>query len=419
MAPKKKRVPCHFPGDPRFGIPLSVMERDLESLRNNDMLSTNLLDFLIQQGAPSPASPRVTGISQPGSHHQCQQVYVGGLSTHFFITQANALCSKAERTADDRRKIANIQKALKGFSSATVTSGSTLIVPLIFRHHFFVLVIECCGLTSEFYKSIQCYDSLRHSARISRLRLGARNEISGFLTEFHRFTIDFILCDYKHQELPVVPPNNIDVHPCPCQQNTVDCGLFAVAIILHIIDGVEVNAATFDQTCITQLRTNLTNHLSGCASLKKYKLPSIVIRDCFSHLNPVHDSSSAVSVVHTTASMLFNEPTDNAHDAHSSDCEFEVVPNIASALKHETAEDDPNNTHQGHASESQDKVVFDTIVQMLTPSTPSTRRSGRLAKQKDKQDDEAISARSHAKLLTRRQLQPFLSPEIDVLAKTE
>ena len=136
MAPKKKRVPCHFPGDPRFGIPLSVMERDLESLRNNDMLSTNLLDFLIQQGAPSPASPRVTGISQPGSHHQCQQVYVGGLSTHFFITQANALCSKAERTADDRRKIANIQKALKGFSSATVTSGSTLIVPLIFRHHF-------------------------------------------------------------------------------------------------------------------------------------------------------------------------------------------------------------------------------------------------------------------------------------------
>ena len=56
-------VPCRFvPGNPCFGITLSVTQEDLTALRENKMLSTCLLDFLIQQGAPhctlsSPTGP--------------------------------------------------------------------------------------------------------------------------------------------------------------------------------------------------------------------------------------------------------------------------------------------------------------------------------------------------------------------------
>jgi hypothetical protein len=79
---KQKIDPCHFPGDPRFGIPLSLIQEDLLSLRENKMLSTRLLDFLIQQGAPPPS-------------HTTDNIYVGSLSTHFYIRQANALLLEA------------------------------------------------------------------------------------------------------------------------------------------------------------------------------------------------------------------------------------------------------------------------------------------------------------------------------------
>jgi hypothetical protein len=78
----KGSVPRRFPGDPRFGIPLSLTQDDLTELHENKMLSTRLLDFLIQRGAPhcTPSSS-LTGATAEDPWHCKNDVYVGSLST--------------------------------------------------------------------------------------------------------------------------------------------------------------------------------------------------------------------------------------------------------------------------------------------------------------------------------------------------
>ena len=87
-------------------------------------------------------------------------------------------------------------------------------------------------------------------------------------------------------------PSNVQFHPCPGQSNCVDCGLFAVGVVLHIIDGIPIDASIFDQVCISRLRTELSNHLSVVTRLRKYPLPSFVIRKCFSQLKTLDDLDS-------------------------------------------------------------------------------------------------------------------------------
>jgi len=61
LPPKKKHrrddENNFFPGDPRFTFALSAHADDVQALHNNQYLSTNLLDYLIQRGAPSPTPP--------------------------------------------------------------------------------------------------------------------------------------------------------------------------------------------------------------------------------------------------------------------------------------------------------------------------------------------------------------------------
>jgi hypothetical protein len=308
---KQKIDPCHFPGDPRFGIPLSLIQEDLLSLRENKMLSTRLLDFLIQQGAPPPS-------------HTTDNIYVGSLSTHFYIRQANALLLEAHGKKQHVKKIAKIRSTLQGFKTAA--AGSKLVIPLIFDQHFFVVVIELSGTRGpEFYNSVKCYDSLRHSVRISKLHPG-RSSISDFLADFHQFVLNFILSGQKHQQVTAtaaVSSTNVHFHPCPSQSNGIDCGLFAVAIVLHIIDGVSVDDTIFDQGCITQLRTELTSHLSGVKCLKKNPLPSSVVRKCFSRLKRFFDveNEDVSTVVIPPAAAEQQEgslsPASNTNDSQS------------------------------------------------------------------------------------------------------
>ncbi|KAI2497169.1 hypothetical protein MHU86_17317 [Fragilaria crotonensis] len=92
MPPKKKPrraavEKSFFPGDPRFSIPLSAHAEDVQALQENKYLSTNLLDYLIQEELHLP-------------HHRCfpqdediaaPPLYIGGLATTFFIEKANEL----------------------------------------------------------------------------------------------------------------------------------------------------------------------------------------------------------------------------------------------------------------------------------------------------------------------------------------
>ena len=149
------------------------------------------LEVVIQRGSPRPSS---SSFAIHGS--QCNQncdnrIYAGGLGTNFFVKQANALL--CEQTKRSKKKIEGIKANMKSHSDDTISIGSKIAIPLILKCHFFV-VVECCGNTVGFYKSVQCYDSNMSCTRITRRTL-ARSELAIFLQDFHHFILNFIVCD--------------------------------------------------------------------------------------------------------------------------------------------------------------------------------------------------------------------------------
>jgi hypothetical protein len=93
MPPKKKHrrdvENNFFPGDPRFTFALSAHADDVQALRDNQYLSTNLLNYLIQRGAPSPTPP--PSVASQNEDTAIPPLYVGGLATIFFIKKVNSL----------------------------------------------------------------------------------------------------------------------------------------------------------------------------------------------------------------------------------------------------------------------------------------------------------------------------------------
>jgi len=87
---KKKRE--HFPGDPCFEIALSVTDDDVRNLRENRMLCTHLLHFLIQQAAP-------TATSEDKSDPNGCTTYLAGLGVKYYIQESNILLSDMKRHA--------------------------------------------------------------------------------------------------------------------------------------------------------------------------------------------------------------------------------------------------------------------------------------------------------------------------------
>ena len=87
---KKKRE--HFPGDPRFEIALSVTDEDVRNLRENRMLRTHLLDFLIQQAAP-------TATSEDNSDPNGCRTYLTGLGVKHYIQESNIVLSDMNQHA--------------------------------------------------------------------------------------------------------------------------------------------------------------------------------------------------------------------------------------------------------------------------------------------------------------------------------
>jgi hypothetical protein len=78
-----------FPGDPRFTFALLEHAEDVQALRENKYLSTNLLlDYLIHRGAPSPTPPLLPSQEEDIS---IPPLYICGLATTFFIEKRNSL----------------------------------------------------------------------------------------------------------------------------------------------------------------------------------------------------------------------------------------------------------------------------------------------------------------------------------------
>ena len=142
---------CHFPGDPRFGVRLYPSTDDVNALRNREMLSTRLLDCLIQRASPPKSSSRST---------DNMAIHLGSLGALFYIETSNALLQQNKKgvPVDEwrqaQRKIQKIRLTFEQLFDANNGTTMRLIIPIIESMHFFVLVLDFKFTSPRFFVRI-------------------------------------------------------------------------------------------------------------------------------------------------------------------------------------------------------------------------------------------------------------------------
>ena len=79
----------------------------------------------------------------------------------------------------------------------------------------------------------------------------------------------------------------LEVSPCPQQRNGIDCGLFTIGVVLHLLGKLHVTPKTFKDQHVSHLRKVLGTFLASAMTghkQKKVTIPSALIRDCFPSL---------------------------------------------------------------------------------------------------------------------------------------
>jgi hypothetical protein len=71
----------------------------------------------------------------------------------------------------------------------------------------------------------------------------------------------------------------IGFHQCPGQYNDIDCGLFCVAIVLHVLDDKPATKGIFNFSHCILLQSKLAAHFN-CDN-NAYEQTSQVVQDCF------------------------------------------------------------------------------------------------------------------------------------------
>ena len=88
---------------------------------------------------------------------------------------------------------------------------------------------------------------------------------AAIVAEVNDFFNNFVL--HKSEHTHWVHSNaellkKVSYHECPSQLNGIDCGLFCVGVVLHLLDGINVNSTTFSHHDCSRLRFRLSTHFS-------------------------------------------------------------------------------------------------------------------------------------------------------------
>ena len=135
-----------------------------------------------------------------------------------------------------------------------------LFIPIVESSHFFVVVADFNPSSPDFFVNITVYDSMRRSTRGSR---GVPVSAAAIVAEVNDFFKNFVL--YKREHTPWVHSNaellkKVSYHECPSQLIGIDCGLFCVGVILHLLDGTNVDSTTFSHHDCSSSRFRLSTH---------------------------------------------------------------------------------------------------------------------------------------------------------------
>ena len=295
MAKKAKKC---FPGDPRFSGWISPSSEDISALPRNAWLSTLLLDCILQRSAP------------PVDVTSTDTFHIGSLGTRTYIQSCNDLITYVPNGPDavqvgraNRRKVSRIRASLQScFRSRPV---SRLLIPIVLVHHFFVLCLDCSFSSREFITNLTIYDSLQRRTR------QINPDVATIVKEVNYFVRFYILQEEEHEHLRLTDEallKRVEYGECPRQLNGFDCGLFAVGIVLHLVEGKVITMETFTQQDITGLRAKLTAVFGGEGT--GLGTTSQVVRACFPKLN-------GSSILDTFGVEVLDVPAAEVHQVRS------------------------------------------------------------------------------------------------------
>jgi hypothetical protein len=76
----------------------------------------------------------------------------------------------------------------------------------------------------------------------------------------------------------------VEYHNCPGQLNGIDCGLFCIGVVVHLLDGIKVNGTIFTHQDCLHLRLKFNTHFTHVGDNKDVILQPTagqVVCDCF------------------------------------------------------------------------------------------------------------------------------------------
>ncbi|KAG7365808.1 MULE transposase domain containing protein [Nitzschia inconspicua] len=124
--------------------------------------------------------------------------------------------------------------------------------------HFFVVDITFDNRQPNVFERVNVFDSLSSTAR--RRATAVLHQVQKFLSGF---------CFYKlgHHQSVLQDPDYImqmaEFRHCPVQTNGYDCGLFALAVVWHLLCDKDIHPSVFTQADIDTFRVALRHGLSS------------------------------------------------------------------------------------------------------------------------------------------------------------
>lgn len=139
------------------------------------------------------------------------------------------------------------------------------------RGHFFVVSVTFDMNKAKVFDEVLVYDSIRKSGRKSE-SVPKHTEAGKFLMIFQLFLVQFCAFATRNNDVLLAKPDLIlkraKFIKSPEQKNSHDCGIFALAILLHLIDGTTTVDEAFTQDDVGKLRH---------AIYKQIKIPNNVL----------------------------------------------------------------------------------------------------------------------------------------------
>ena len=224
-----------YPQDPRVGLPIKLSDDHVERLCNGKMLHQTVIDYLIQRASPIPHKPM----------ERFGFIVCGSTGAMLSMTVWN---KGFLSTPQDTRLVLRTKKKMNAFRQGKYT----IVVPHVSQMHFFVLSITLDERNSDLYEMVDVYDSLVKPGRSGGI--GVHEEATAFLRVFNDFWHNFVSYDtvdahrIKRERYLL---QLAEIRDSPQQpKKSLNCGLFTVAVCLHLLEGLSVNSTTFDEHTI-------------------------------------------------------------------------------------------------------------------------------------------------------------------------